>query len=423
VLELTERFDDLPILADLGDQLDAAFARRTHSRRATRSAGWPAALRGRRPTRPLVVAVMLLVLLAATAAAATLLVLRGSVIPAPRDVPPEQTPAPGSGHVSDLRVADPQPGIPPWTLRIARSETGLICSTVGQVVDGQFGLVGLDNRFRVFDEGVSDSCGTRRDNAASLIGARVFDAANRRDVRTVVSGVAGGSLARVQLSLATGRRVDVPVAAGGVFVSVLRGYPEDIGVTARLVFKDGHTEVHGFGVSPFVVPDPAGGPAWQVRAGAASGDARTCVSFSQVRVAANGARSPSACGLLGSGRHQHGWFFAVQRITPGTGGPPFDPVHNRGDWGDHPPRTAVLGAVGSDVRSIAVRLGNGRPQQRGVRPVRFFLVMFGPHANPRRVTVTIRLRNGRTVVRHSSDRLVTHLMPSGNNLAVVKPGP
>jgi hypothetical protein len=424
VLELTDRFDDLPILAELGDRLDAAFERSKHSRRATRSAGWLAALRGRRTTRSLAVAVVLLVLLAATAAAATLLVLRGSVIPAARDVPPEQTPAPGSGRVSDLRVADPQSGVPPWTLRIARSKTGLICSTVGQIVNGQFGLVGLDHRFRAFDEGVSDSCGTQRNNAASLIGARVFDAANRRDVRTVVSGVAGDSLARVRLSLATGRRVEVPVAAGGLFVSVLRGYPEDIGVTARLVFKDGHTEMHGFGVSPFVVPDPVGGPAWQMLAGATSGDARTCVSFYQVRATVNGARSPSACGLLGSGRRQHGWFFAVQRITPGTGGPPFDPVHNRGDWGGHPPRTAVWGAVGSDVRSVAVRLGNGPVQHRAVRPVRFFLVVFGPHADPRRVAVTIKLRNGRTVVRHGSDRLVDHPVPSGHNpLAVVKPGP
>jgi hypothetical protein len=424
VLELSERFDDLPILAELGDQLDAAFERRTQSRRATRSAGWPAALRGRRPTGPLVVALMLLVLLAATAAAATLLVLRGSVIPAPRDVPPEQTPAPGSGHVSDLRVSDPQAGIPPWTLRIARSQTGLICSTVGQVVNGQFGLVGLDHRFRVFDEGVSDSCGAQRKDAASLIGARVFDAANRRDVRTVVSGVAGDSLARVRLSLAAGRTIDVPVTAGGVFVSVLRGYPEDLGVTARLAFKDGHTEIHDFGVSPSVVPDPAGGPAWQVQAGSMSGDARVCAFFSQVRTTSPSPRSPSACGILGSGRHQHGWFFALRRITPGTGGPPFDPVHNRGDWGNHPARTAVWGAVGEDVRSIAIRLGNGPIQRRAVRPVRFFLVIFGPHADPRRVTVMIRLRSGRTVVRHGSDRLVTRPVPSGHNpLAVVKPGP
>jgi hypothetical protein len=38
--------------------------------------------------------------------------------------------------------------------------------------------------------------------------------------------------------------------------------------------------------------------------------------------------------------------------------------------------------------------------------------------------VTIKLRNGRTVVRHGSDRLVDHPVPSGHNpLAVVKPGP
>ena len=43
-------------------------------------------------------------------------------------------------------------------------------------------------------EGVSDSCGVVHDGGVSLIGARVFDAAARADVRTVVSGVAGPSL-------------------------------------------------------------------------------------------------------------------------------------------------------------------------------------------------------------------------------------
>jgi hypothetical protein len=74
VLEPAERFGDLPILAELGDQLDAAFERDTRPRRATRSAGWSAALRGRRSTRTLALTILVLALLAA---AATLLVLRG----------------------------------------------------------------------------------------------------------------------------------------------------------------------------------------------------------------------------------------------------------------------------------------------------------------------------------------------------------
>jgi hypothetical protein len=388
------------------DLVDAARRRRD----AAAAAG-----RQRRgvPLRGMLLAAALFVLAAGSAAGGTLLVLRGSAIPVPRDVPPEQTPEPGSAHVSDLRVRDPQPGAPPWTLRIARSRTGLVCSTVGQIVDGQFGLVGLDHRFRSFDEGVSDSCGAERHGAASLVGARVFDSGNLRDVRTVVSGVGGDSLRRVRLSLASGRRINVPIGAGGVFVAVLRGYPEDLGVTATLVSANGRREVHPFGVSPFVVPDPAGGRAWRVFAGAMSGDARTCVSFAPARQRPHGPRSPSACGDLGTGRHQRGWFFAVRRITPGTGGPPFDPVDNRGDWGSHPPRTAVWGNVGEDVRSVAVRLGTGVVHRPAIRPARFFLVMFGPHADPRDVTVTLRLRNGRTVVRHGSDGLVDHPIRRG----------
>lgn len=363
------------------------------------------------PLRGLLIAAVVFVLAAGSAAGATLLVLRGSAIPAPRDVPPEQTPAPGSAHVSALRAPDPQRGNPPWTIRIARSRTGLVCSTVGQVANGEFGLVGLDNRFRRFDEGVSDSCGADRRDAASLIGARVFDAAKRADVRTVVSGVGPASLRRVELSLATGRRIHVPVGPGGTFVVALRGYPEDLGVTATLVMADGHREVHAFGVSPFVVPDPAGGPAWQVMAGNTSGDARTCVWFGPARRTSHGPRSPAACGNLGTGRHQRGWFFAVRRITPGTGGPPFDLTDFKGDWGAYPPRTAVWGATGEDVRSINVRARDGAVHGLRLRPIRFFLVVFGPHVDPRTVTATITLRNGRTIVRHGSDRLVDHRIP------------
>jgi hypothetical protein len=203
------------------------------------------------------------------------------------------------------------------------------------------------------------------------------------------------------------------VTAGGVFVSVLRGYPEDIGITASLVFADGRREVHRFGIGPFVVPDPAGGRAWRVSAGAMAGDGRSCVMFGPARQTSRGRpRSPSACGVLTNGRHQRGWFFAVRRIAPGTGGPPFDPLDNKGDWGAYPPRTAVWGEVGADVRSIAVRAGNGAVHRPALRPVRFFLVVFGPHTDPCDVTVTLRLRDGRTVVRHGSDRLVDHPIPT-----------
>jgi hypothetical protein len=93
----------------------------------------PAPFRVRAPRRSLLLAAALLVLMAGSAAGATLLALRGAVIPAPQAVQPEQTPAAGTARVSALRAQDPQPGLLPWTVRVARGETGLLCSTVGQV--------------------------------------------------------------------------------------------------------------------------------------------------------------------------------------------------------------------------------------------------------------------------------------------------
>src|SRR5258706_87675 len=65
---------------------------------------------------------------------------------------------------------------------------------------------------------------------------------------------------------AGGVRRDVPVSPGGVFVTALRGSPEDLGIRVALSFADGHVERHPFGVSDSVVPDPTGGRAWRVEA-------------------------------------------------------------------------------------------------------------------------------------------------------------
>jgi hypothetical protein len=220
-------FADLPALDALGGDLEAAFARAEAEQRTGRReprSPWP----GWRGARPVVLAVVLALLIATAAAAATLLVLRGSPIPAPdpRDVAPEQTPAPGTARVVDVRAEDPGGG-PAWGIRLSRSRTGLLCSTVGQIVGGEFGLTGLDGRFRAIPERVVDSCGERRDNAASLVGARVFAARDDRDVRTIVSGVGGDTLRAVEVE-ARGRTRDVPVGEGGTFIAALAGLPEDL---------------------------------------------------------------------------------------------------------------------------------------------------------------------------------------------------
>src|SRR2546423_799116 len=135
----TSAFRDLPALADLGDRLATAFAQaeRAESARRRPRHGWR--------LRPAVVAALLFALLAASAAAATLLVLRGSVIPAPQrvDLQPPMIVEPDTARLSGVTAADPRDH-KVWTVRLARSQTGLVCLTAGELRDGHFGITGLD---------------------------------------------------------------------------------------------------------------------------------------------------------------------------------------------------------------------------------------------------------------------------------------
>ena len=98
---------------------------------------------------------------AGTAAGGTYLALRASSIApfAAADVTPEQRVAPGTSRVLDVRAADPDADAPPWTVRVSRSHAGLVCTTVGQALNGEFGLVGLDGTFRALPEANADAWG------------------------------------------------------------------------------------------------------------------------------------------------------------------------------------------------------------------------------------------------------------------------
>jgi hypothetical protein len=394
------RFDDLPILDELGDVLSARM--RAAAGHRARRRWWRPRVSG----RALAVAIAIAVPAAGASAAGTLLVLRGDVIPAPRATAPEQTPQPGSGRLAAVRAADPAAARPPWALRLATSKTGLVCSTVGQVVDGRFGIVGLDGRFRPLAEGVVDSCSVRRTDAASLVGARVFAADRDAEVRTVVSGVAGDALRAVTVQ-ARGATRHVAVGAGGTFVAAYAGLPEDLALVVALRFADGHVERHGFGVGPMVFADPAGGHAWRLQSGGIGGDDRTCITVVNARQRSTAVSSPAACGRLAVGRRApRGLFYAVRRLRPGTGGLPVTPF-GAGRWGRTPARLLVWGAAGADVAAIDVRGPAGAPvAHTWFRPNGAFAFMFGPHVRPGDVRVTVKLRDGRTVRRRDAYNLV-----------------
>jgi hypothetical protein len=391
-------------------ELVAAARRRSATQRTARQV---LRRRGGRSLSSFLLAALLGVGVAGTAAAGTLLALRDDVISAPatRDVPEEQMPAPGSSRLAAVTAPDPDRSAPPWALRVARSRTGLLCSTVGQRRNGRFGLVGLDGRFRRLPARVTDGCGILRRDAASLIGARVFDADEQTEVRTVVNGIGGTTLRSVTVE-AGGRRSPVRVGKGGTFVTALRGYPEDLKVVVELRFTGGRRERLPFGTSRFVVADPDGGRAWRVESfasGVKPGEPpnpRTCARFSFARAQRNPPFSPSACGELGTGRVRRGWFAAVRRLTPGTGAADRVAVDDNGNWRDHPPRTAVWGTAGDDVKSVVVAGPGAQRRTLQIAPSRSFLAVYGPMIYPRELKITVTFRDGHSEMSRGDANLV-----------------
>ena len=274
----------------------------------------------RLPARALGLAAVLVLSAAAASAAATLLALRGAVIPAPRATPPEQSPAAGSGRLAGFSVADTRRGEPRWTMRLATSRTGLLCSTVGQLVGGEFGIVGLDRRFRRLSPDAADAC--------SIVanGRRV--ARRGADLRRRASGRrAHDRLGRRRRAPARGDASSPPdaarpsrVHAGGTFLAVLAGSaggPRDPGPAALRRRPRRAPPVRRRRAR---AARSRRRPGVARQSGVVSGD-RASASRCDPLASAATARQPRR---LRTARRQpsspRGAFFAVRRMTPGSGG-------------------------------------------------------------------------------------------------------
>lgn len=380
---------DLPALAAFGDALVAA-ARRDELP-SIEAFGERLVARVRRPPRrrrlrSVAIALAVVLPVAATSGAATAVVLRQTVIsaPAPEQIPDEQTPLAGTAVVSALRATDPDGGLP-WTLRVARSKTGFTCTTVGQVQDGVFGLVGLDGVFRRLPGELSDACG----QGGTLTGARVMAADLRKDVRSVVYGVAGEDVRAAVLLTATGQR-RLKLGPGGTYVTVLRGYPEDHTLDLRLRFANGRTERHQLGSARPTIPDPEGEQAWAVDR-FVMGTRYRCAYVHQAR--ASGERrvkSPTAC--LGLRKSERMWVADARTLRPGDKGVPgFD----RWTWLEAPERTVVWG-VGRTNRALrkVVLLGGGAPKQLHISKRGAFAAVLPPTTKPESLSLEVTLADG-----------------------------
>lgn len=349
------------------DELERDLVRAAEQRNAAREAAPARSRRPRRAALPLVAALVLAV--AGTAAGGTYLALRSSSIApfADEDVTPEQRVEPGTSRVVDLRAADPDRSAPPWALRLSRSGGGLLCTTVGQVRDDEFGLVGLDGVFRGLPEANADACGEE----GAMIGTRVFASKRFRDVRTVVNGVAA-DLERVTMAARGGPPRTVPHSPEGAFVAVLTGYPEDAQPVVTLHRRDGTRRRFVLARDDFVVVDPYGERSWKLEAfsmgrAVEPGKPRpplprwqpVCVNFSKAR-AVPGERfvlSPPVCGLE-PGRPdvpEDTLFFHTRRLA-GDADAGIDTMRT-GDWNDHAPRVAVYGSARGHRRIVVTAPG------------------------------------------------------------------
>ncbi len=359
----------------------------------------PVRRRNRLPSplpRALVIGVALALLLAGAAAAA-ILIARGAPLPAPNavDLSSSGVPIPGSAHLAGLDVPDPDPALPPWDIRISRTRAGETCTAVGQVLGGQFGIVGLDHVFRALPLGGVDACGVQSPDGPLLAGARVFLGDATTEARTIVNGLAGAGARSVTAYGPEGAR-KLPLGPEGSFLTVYRGYVEEVRPHIVVVTRDGHSHTIAFASSTaFEVADPDGGTPWQASgnpAPAPGAPDENCAQVSQELGRATPSRegaslTPVVCGRLG----QQPLFVLMRRFVPGSGEGTGYP------WGNKPARTLVYGAASRRVVSLTLSgAGALRPVPIDAHGGVFVAVLDG-HVSPHTLTLTAHLRDGRSV--------------------------
>jgi hypothetical protein len=409
------RFDDLPILGELGASLRAGMERaesESHPEPETRG-------RRRRARFGWLGSVMVLGLVGTAAAAGTLTLLRGSPIPGPNtaDTQPSMTPKRDSLRVVPLRAADPSGAGLPFTLRVGESEAGQTCATVGQVDDGDFGIVGEDGRFRELPPAIVDACGDETDHDAAVVGARVLEARRYRDSRTVVYGV--GERVDSVVLIDRGRRVPLEVR-DGAFVAALTGYPEDHALSVRMQI-DGRTVTRNFGRGPFLILDPSG-PAWTFeQMGWARGEQQYgCVALKAARrrtPTSPVASTPSLCTAQFSPsrrqvpRPREPWFFAIRTLRAGERGRSIPGDRFSGWAWRAASRTVIWGRVDErKVRRIVIEHGH-HAERVPVRIGGAFGLVLPATVPAHSVRVHLTLRSGTT--RTFTRSVLPNMPPAG----------
>lgn len=408
--------DQLPILRQLGDELERATRldeQRRPARRSWRPHGLPLAI--------------LIVGLSATSVAAATTHLFGLAAPvsAPRpgEAPPEAVPVASTMRLAGVPAADPG-GLPAWDVRVSRSRTGEICTAVGQVVDGQFGIVGLDHQFRALPLGAADACGARPKADEVQVGARAAVGRGDMTPRTLIVGVAGADVTQVAL-LRGARSTPLPLGRGRAFVAALEGLPELLHPRIQVTTAAGQANVIRLADSGKPeVPDPDGGVPWMldVRSakrfshpmlreyrkppagltcmrGVRQGDSRAVETGTNL----NQASTPLIC----RGDTQTDPMVAtIRRLSPNGGR-----TAQRGFfYGLNPARTIAAGLVSDDVERLELRTPTG-PRPVAITDKRAFLIVLDGHTDPNALSLQARLRDGSLVTQSVENaRLLSYFL-------------
>lgn len=378
--------DELRVLTALGDELERVASRTpAMSRRGLDVLG-----------RVSVAALLVAVLgVAAAATAAVLLIREGASLPAvhTQDLRAGGVPLPGTARLAGLDAPDPNAGSPPWDVRVSRTRDGEICTAVGQVLDGRFGIVGLDDVFRALPLGSVDVCSVASPSEPVLAGARELVGRTAGEALTVVSGVAGADARRVTAFGPGGER-RLRLGPDGSFITVYRGEPETVRPRIVVVSRGGRSQTIAFEQSSaYEVPDSGGGAPWVVSTEAdlqpGAGPDEDCAQTIQEPTQAQpnlGMRpmTPEVCGHLST----QPLFVLMRRFVPDSGrGTPFP-------WGDAPARTLVYGIADPRVTSLSLA-GSGSVRRLSInRHGGSFLAVLDGHVDPASLTLTAGLNDG-----------------------------
>jgi len=350
----------------------------------------------RRWTRGTVLVALALVLALAGATAAAIVIARGGSLPGanPRDLAANGVPLPGSERLAGLDAPDPDAGEPSWDLRLSRTAAGETCTAVGQVLGGQFGIVGLDHVFRALPLGGVDACGVSSPGAPLLAGVRVFVGRTPSQVRTVVDGIAGAGTRSVIVDGPGGPR-RLPLGPDGSFITVYAGYVEEVRPRVLIADASGRQRVLAFAQTTVrEVPDPEGRSPWEVSGGpdleAGAYPDENCVQASEELGRSDPSRfeaplTPEVCGRLGS----QPLFVLMRRFVPGSG------EHTGFPWNNTPARTLVYGAADPRVVSLTLKGPAGGHPLHVERRGGAFLAVLDGHVDPRSLTLVALTRDGR----------------------------